>query len=161
MAIVQIRSVHGPFDSPAVAHLAVTVLTRADAMGLLPPKETIERLDMTVFLRLVEGIAQAGIGNGLLADLAASSSPNPRQLSVTLQELNEALDASPTPASEWPQLRSGGSIRKGVIYRFYVDREGNVGQNGRRPSMPASFCPHCRERSVASVLAVLKARNSN
>ena len=101
MAIVQIRSVHGPFDSPAVAHLAVTVLTRADAMGLLPPKETIERLDMTVFRRLVEGIARAGIGNGLLADLAASSSPDPRRLSVTLQELNEALDASPTPASEW------------------------------------------------------------
>ena len=52
---------------------------------------------MTVFRRLTEGIAQAGIGNGLLADLAASSSPNPQRLSVTLQKLNEALDASPTP----------------------------------------------------------------
>ena len=101
MAHVHIQSVHSPFDSPAVAHLAVTVLTRAEAMGLLPPKETIERLDMTVFRRLVEGIARAGIGNGLLADLAASSSPDPRRLSVTLQELAEALDASPTPASEW------------------------------------------------------------
>ena len=84
-----------------VARLAATVLTRAEAMGLLPAKETIERLDMTVFRRLTEGIAQAGIGNGLLADLAASSSPNPQRLSVTLQKLNEALDASPTPACEW------------------------------------------------------------
>ena len=101
MAIIRIRSVQGPFHDPVVAHLSVAVLTRAEAMGLLPGKETIERLDMTVFRRLTEGIAQAGIGNGLLPDLAASSSPNPRQLAVTLQKLNEALDASPTPACEW------------------------------------------------------------
>ena len=37
---------HGPFDSPAVAHLAVTVLTRADAMGLLgrPPVALAARI---------------------------------------------------------------------------------------------------------------------
>ena len=89
------------------------MLTRAEAMGLLPPQETIERLDMTVFRRLAEGIAQAGIGNGLLADLAASSGPNPRQLSVTLRKLNEALDASPTPACEWAgvnRVLGGGGL---------------------------------------------------
>ena len=115
--IVQIRSVQGPFDSPVVARLAVTVLTRAEAMGLLPAKETIERLDMDTFRRLVEGIAQAGIGNGLLADLAASSSPNPRQLAVTLQKLAEALDASPTPACEWAGVNGvlGGEVLASLL----------------------------------------------
>ena len=70
-------------------------------MGLLHPTETIERLDMDEFRRLVEGIAGAGVGNGLLADLAASPRPNAQQLSVALRRLNEALDASPTPAFEW------------------------------------------------------------
>ena len=101
MAVFHIRSAASPFDSPAVASLAVTVLTRAEAMGLIRATETIERLDMDAFRRLVAGIAQAGIGNGLLADLAASSRPSPQQLSITLRKLNEALAASPTPASEW------------------------------------------------------------
>ena len=117
MALVRIRSVQGPLDDPVAAHLAVAVLTRAEAMGLLPPKETIERLDMDTFQRLVEGIAQAGIGNGLLADLAASSSPDPRQLAVTLQKLNEALDASPTPACEWAGVNVvlGGEVLASLL----------------------------------------------
>ena len=101
--MIHIHSVDSPFDSPAAASLAVTVLTRAEAMGLLhlTATETIDRLDMAAFRHLAEGIARAGIGNGLLAELAASSPPNPRQLAVTLQKLSEALDGSPTPASEW------------------------------------------------------------
>ena len=112
MAIFQIRSVASPFDSPSVASLAVTVLTRAEAMGLLPPTETIERLDMAMFRRLAGGIAEAGIGNGVLADLSASPRPSAQQLAGTLRRLNEALDASPTPFSEWRGVHDvlGGDV---------------------------------------------------
>ena len=99
--MLHIRSIDSPFDSPEAASLAVTVLTRAEAMGLLHPTETVDRLDMAAFRHLAEGIARAGIGNGLLADLAPSSPPDPRQLARTLRKLSEALDGSPTPASEW------------------------------------------------------------
>ena len=117
MALFHIRSVDSPFDTPAVATLAVTALTRAEAMGLIHPAETIERLDMDAFRRLVEGIAEAGIGNGLLADLAASSRPSPQQLSITLRKLNEALDASPSPASEWSGVNRvlGGDALAGLL----------------------------------------------
>ena len=113
----QIRSAASPFDSPAVASLAVTVLTRAEAMGLLPQAETIERLDMAMFRRLAGGIAGAGIGNGVLADLAASPRPSAQQLTVTLRTLNEALDASPTPASEWRGVNRvlGGDVLAGLL----------------------------------------------
>ena len=101
MPSVQIRSVCSPFDSPAAAHLAVAVVVRAEAMGLLLWPETIEVLDMPLFRRLAEAAAREGIGNGLLAELAASSSPDQRRLLDTLAQLNEALESSPTPACEW------------------------------------------------------------
>jgi transcriptional regulator with XRE-family HTH domain len=56
---------------------------------------------MDTFRRLVAEIAGAGIGSGLFADLAASPRPDVQELAATLRKLNEALDASPTPASEW------------------------------------------------------------
>ena len=112
MATFQIRSVDSPFDSPSVASLAVTVLTRAQAMGLLPPTETIERLDMAMFRRLAGGIAEAGIGNGVLVGLSATPRPSAQQLAGTLQRLNEALDASPRPISEWRGVHDvlGGDV---------------------------------------------------
>jgi len=81
--------------------LAVAVVVRAEAMGLLPWPDTIDVLDMSLFRRLEEATDRVGIGNGLLAELAASSSPDQRRLLDTLAQLNEALEASPTPACEW------------------------------------------------------------
>src|SRR5262249_53548751 len=52
----------------------------------------------------LKGIARAGIGQGVLTDLAGRSGHDPQQLSATLQRLNEALEASPVPAREWPGL---------------------------------------------------------
>ena len=101
MATIRIGAVRSPFDNRAVAHLTVTVLTRAEAMGLLPATEMIDRLDLPRFRRLVEGIAEADIGNGLLTDLAGSPSSDPRRLLAILRKLNEALEASPTPDREW------------------------------------------------------------
>ena len=117
MAIIQIRAVRSPFDSGRVAHSAVAVLTRAEAMGLLPESETIDLLDMPRFRRLAAGIAQAGIGNGLLAELAASSGPVSHQLLATLEKLNEALEESPTPGREWRGVVRilGGDVLAGLL----------------------------------------------
>lgn len=117
--MIHIGSIDSPFDSPAAASLAVTVLTRADAMGLLhtAETETIVRLDMAAFRHLAQGMARAGIGDGLLAELAASSPPNPRQLAITLRKLSQALDGSPTPASEWAGVNRvlGSDVLAGLL----------------------------------------------
>ena len=104
MADIHIQSVCSPFDVPDVAHQAVTTLTRADAMGLIPQGETIDRLDTAVLRGVVEHVSRAGIGRGLLADLSDSACSDPKRLSATLGKINDALDASPVPACEWPGL---------------------------------------------------------
>src|SRR4030095_8590068 len=102
--MIHIQSVHDPFNTPDVARLAVATLARAEAMGLLPHGEVIDTLDFPTLQKVVQGISRAGIGQGVLTDLAGTRGRDPQHLSVTLQRLNEALDASPVPASEWPGL---------------------------------------------------------
>ena len=59
MADIHIQSVCSPFDIPDVAHQAVTALTRADAMGLIPHGETIDRLDARTLKSIVKHISRA------------------------------------------------------------------------------------------------------
>lgn len=102
--MIHIQSVHDPFNIPDVARVAVTTLARAEAMGLLPPNEVIDALDFPTLQRVLKGISRAGIGQGVLTDLAGTRGRDPKHLAVALQRLNDALAASPVPASEWPGL---------------------------------------------------------
>jgi hypothetical protein len=104
MSTVHIQSVHDPLNTPEVARVAVTTLGRAEAMGLLPKDEEIDRLDFSVLQRVVKEISRAGIGRGFSADLAHPHSRDPKRLSAILQKLNDALDESPVPKREWPGL---------------------------------------------------------
>ena len=116
MANIHIQSVCSPFDVPDVAHRAVTMLTRADAMGLIPPGERIGRLDVAVVRGIVEHVSRAGIGRGLLAELSDPACSDPERLSATLGKINDALDASPAPAHEWPGL--GRTLGAGLLARL-------------------------------------------
>jgi hypothetical protein len=104
MSVIHIQSVDDPFDAPEVARIAVTTFARAEAMGLLPQGEVIEALDYTTLQKVMKGISRAGIGQGVMPDLARAKGRDAKHLSVALQRLNDALDASPVPASEWPGL---------------------------------------------------------
>jgi len=104
MSDIQIQSIHEPFNDREVAQLAMDALKRVAAMGLLPQGETIHCLDAAAFQKIARGISQAGIGQGLLADLTRVKSGDTKRLSATLQQLNDVLDASPVPSYEWPGL---------------------------------------------------------
>lgn len=73
-------------------------------MELLPPGEVIDTLDLPTLQKVMKGIARAGIGQSVLTDLAGPSGRDRQHLSIALQRLNDALDASPVPAREWPGL---------------------------------------------------------
>jgi hypothetical protein len=104
MSNLHTAAIPDPFRSPEIARIAVTTLGRAEAMGVLPRGEVIDHLDFSLLQRVVKGIAQLGIGRGASADLTTARSHNPQQLSTLLQQINEALVASPVPQYEWPSL---------------------------------------------------------
>ena len=68
MSVIQIQSVRDPFNTPDLAHIAVTILGRAEAMGLLPKDEAINCLDFSALRRVVEEISHAGLGQGFLGN---------------------------------------------------------------------------------------------
>jgi transcriptional regulator with XRE-family HTH domain len=104
MSNIQIHSIGDPLNAPELARVAVATLIRAEAMGLLPENEILDRLDLATLQKVAKAISRAGIGHGIAVDLTVTQSRNPQHLSATLQKLNEALDESPMPSREWPGL---------------------------------------------------------
>ena len=102
MQTLRIASVDSPFDELGLASRAAAVLIRADAMGLLRGQVTC--LDYSALDQLRSGMADAGIGRGLLAELDQPHSHEPARLSALVTQINEALEQSPAPAHEWPSL---------------------------------------------------------
>lgn len=103
MAMIQIESVSAPFTSPRVAFQAAAALGRADAMGLLPPDQCIETLDMPSFRKLMQHIRRAGIARNLQFGTEDAESSGPG-LELQLLNLNMALEESPVPEFEWTRL---------------------------------------------------------
>lgn len=103
MSNLHIESVRSPFDDPGLASKAVAALSRADAMGLLSRQITC--LDDSLMEQLQSSMAEAGIGQGFLAQLYPLPCSDPAPLSVLLEKVAEALDQSPVPAREWRVLQ--------------------------------------------------------
>lgn len=99
--MIQIESARAPFTSARLATQAVTALTRAEAMGLLPPDEHIEVLDMSSFRNAVRHIHRAGIARNIQLDLTNASASS---LERSLENLNLALAESPVPEFEWNRM---------------------------------------------------------
>jgi hypothetical protein len=101
--MIRIRSIDDPFRSPGLLGRAITTLSRAEAMGLLPHEPVIESLDTDTLWSALDHIAHAGIGRGLHR-MVAEPSANTLGFERLLDEVNEALEESPAPVSEWPRV---------------------------------------------------------
>jgi hypothetical protein len=102
--MIQITSSSGPFLNSHLAYQAVAALGRAEAMGLLPPKERIETLDLPALRNMLKHMQRAGIGRTIHAVVAAQLTDNTQELTHLLQQLNTALEESPAPKYERKHL---------------------------------------------------------
>jgi hypothetical protein len=102
--MIQIESARAPFTSPQIAFQAISILGRADAMGLLPPEERIQTLDPPSFRKAVRRIHRAGIGRNIQLNLEDGSANSVSSLEHALEHLNLALEESPAPEFEWNRL---------------------------------------------------------
>lgn len=86
-----------------LADPAVALLRRAVALGLLDEDELITHLDVDLLRRIAKQASAAGIGQD--ASFAILRSPSrPDRLGPLIARLNEALQESPAPDREAPEL---------------------------------------------------------
>ena len=101
--MLRIKSVGEPFTSPRLAFKGTAALARADAMGLLEERDQGLTLDATVFGWLAARLRKAGIGGAIVPTLTAVTK-EPALFERCLDQLNDALEASPAPSTEWSRL---------------------------------------------------------
>ena len=112
MTEIRIDPDHVPRWGQALGVALASLVTRSVAMGVLsgPP---VTRLDAATVRRLVKALQAHRIGSHagvILAPLttrteAAMDRSTEEQVANGLDRLNQALEASATPATEWPAMR--------------------------------------------------------
>lgn len=102
MSDIRIQSISDPFDDRRSLPLGIQVLTRAEAMGILG-KGAIDRLDASVWKDVLGRIRSAGVGRHLPAIVPRDAGER-EGFVRQLQQLSDALEASPVPAAEGPRL---------------------------------------------------------
>jgi hypothetical protein len=105
MALIRVRSVSPPLDRPALAGPAVRLVRHADAVGLLPRDEAVDRLDMTLVRRIAAEASAAGIGQDAAIGLLGRPGTDARLASL-MTSLDAAMAASPLPERELAELSS-------------------------------------------------------
>jgi hypothetical protein len=99
--MIRITSSRDPFRNPRLAGKAASVLGRAEAMGLLPPEDSIDTLDLPALRKVIKHVHKAGIGKAIQV---ANVEPAIREVEHVLDRLITALEESPAPEYEWRRL---------------------------------------------------------
>jgi hypothetical protein len=101
--MLRIRSVGEPFTNPRLAFKGTAALARANAMGLFEDRDQGLILDATIFGWLATHLRKAGIGGAVVPTLTTVMK-EPALFERCLDQLNDALEASPAPSTEWSRL---------------------------------------------------------
>ena len=102
MTVLQIASAEAPYNRPALGVRAARLLGLAEAMGLLPSPQPIDRLDHEAIAGPVRHLQHQGIGRN--AALEFEQTDRPERLAELLDRLYEELLASPSPQTEAREL---------------------------------------------------------
>ncbi len=96
--MIQTSTIDDPTVARDFAEIAVSTVSTADAMGLLPRPNGVGTLNLDIE-RLLSYLHLAGIGQGIQFDLADRAGTM-----QSLQRLNSALETSPAPEFEWVRM---------------------------------------------------------
>jgi hypothetical protein len=103
MAMIHLATVERPLDDAALTESAIGLLRRALALGLLDADQEVTSLDVDLIREIAQRASDAGIGQDVaIAILRGSNSPD--RLSQLIARLDEALQESPLPDRELPEL---------------------------------------------------------
>jgi uncharacterized protein (DUF2384 family) len=100
---IQIQSIDAPLSRQGLPGRAFGLVLRATAVGLLPNRERIDRLDIDLVREIARAAAEAGVGKQAALGLLQQSSP--AELERLIQQLEDAIVASPLPDRELAELR--------------------------------------------------------
>jgi len=102
MSDIHINSVSDPFDTPDLVRLSLSIIVKAEAMGLLDRDLTLVELGWPEMEQVLGSIAGAGLAarhvTAILADPAGEN------LEASLAAIDGVLEDSPVPDREWRAL---------------------------------------------------------
>jgi hypothetical protein len=103
MALIHLATVEAPLDQGALTDSAIGLLRRALALGLLDHDQEVTSLDLDLLRQIAERASAAGVGQD--AAIAILRGPTrPDRLLPLIARLDEALQESPLPDRELPEL---------------------------------------------------------
>ena len=103
MALIHLATVEAPLDQAALTDSAIGLLRRALALGLLDNDQEVTSLNLDLLRQIAERASAAGIGqDAAIAILRGPTGPD--RLLPLIARLDEALQESPAPDRELPEL---------------------------------------------------------
>lgn len=109
MGNIQIHSVSARYEDPKLLAPLLALYSKADAMGLLPPKAIVE-LSPTTLKFVLKAFQSSGLLGTLPSRLETLLKDPPSEKSTTdaasaLAAVLTAIDESPAPEKEWTAMR--------------------------------------------------------
>jgi hypothetical protein len=103
VTLIRLAAVASPLDQPSLADPAIALLRRAVALRLLDEGRLVTRLDVELLRHIAQRASDAGIGqDAAIAILRGPATPD--RLGPLIERLHEALQESPIPERELPEL---------------------------------------------------------
>lgn len=104
METIRIESVSPPFAEPGTAAAAARVIAFAGTTGLLKDV-VVNKLDQATWNRVIERFRDVGVARfRAFADLREPLARG-RSLSQSIEDIYDAIEASPMPRPEWKSMR--------------------------------------------------------
>jgi hypothetical protein len=104
MRTIHKQATGNPLDHKALSK-ALDVVLKAQAMGLVEEKSDVFSLDFNSVTHMLKQIAEQGIGRALVRDLEEWRHLDAADITDRLARLDQVLEESARPETEWPVVR--------------------------------------------------------